>query len=335
MSPTAQQQHVQPQLGRLESVPLRQTWTSEALSFTPWLAQTDNLLLLGESLGLKLQFEGKETAVGPFRADILCKDLDTDTWVLIENQIERTDHAHLGQILTYAAGLHAATIIWVSAQFTDEHRAALDWLNEITDEEFAFFGVEVELWRIGDSSPAPRFNVVSKPNNWTRAVSTSARRVARGEPQGIDINRVAYWSAFGKVLDALDGPLKSRQQPPRSGYYSFTIDAEKELYLYAYRLVEKHRIGVYVALYGEASRYYFQQLSAVRDEIEQEVGGPLWWEEPQPNKKYWIGMSLDNADPLNESDWPRQHEWLAMRLQTIYRVFVPRISALQFTGQSV
>ena len=157
------------------------------------------------------------------------RSIETDTWVLIENQIERTDHTHLGQVLTYAAGLHAATIIWISSQFTDEHRAALDWLNEITDEEFAFFGVEVELWRIGGSSPAPRFNVVSKPNDWTRAVSTSARRVARGEPEGIDINRVAYWSEFGKALDALGGPLKSRQQPPRLGYYSFTIDAKKEL----------------------------------------------------------------------------------------------------------
>jgi hypothetical protein len=145
---------------------------------------------------------------------------------------------------------------------------------------------------------------------------------------------VAYWSEFGKVLDALGGPLKSRQQPPRSEYYSFTIDARKQLYLYAYRLIEKRRIGVYIALYGEASRHYFEQLSAARDEIEQEVGGPLWWEAPQPNKKYWVGMSLDNADPLNGSDWPRQHEWLATRLQTMYRVFVPRMSTLQFTGPS-
>jgi hypothetical protein len=118
------------------------------------------------------------------------------------------------------------------------------------------------------------------------------------------------------------------------GYYWFTIDAAKNCYLYAYRLVDKRRIGVYIALYGKESRYYFEQLSAARKEIEQAVGGDLWWEQPQPNKKYWIGMSLDNADPLNESDWPRQHEWLATRLQTMYRVFVPRLSALQFTEQS-
>lgn len=147
-------------LGRLEKVDLRNFWTTEAGDFTPWLAQEENIALLGEAVGVELEVEAQEKSVGPFRADILCKDTSTDQWVLIENQLERTDHTHLGQLLTYGAGLNAVTIVWIAAKFTEEHRAALDWLNEITDERFNFFGLEVELWRIGDSLAAPKFNII-------------------------------------------------------------------------------------------------------------------------------------------------------------------------------
>src|SRR6185437_4226591 len=139
-------------LGRLIKVNLRDVFPTEAGSFTPWLAQEENLSLLSETIGINLQCEAQEKDVGPFRADILCKDTITDNWVLIENQIERTDHTHLGQLLTYAAGLQAVTIVWVAERFTEEHRAALDWLNERTDAHINFFGLEIELWKIGDSA---------------------------------------------------------------------------------------------------------------------------------------------------------------------------------------
>ena len=138
-------------LGRLERVELRDIWLSEASDFTPWLARKENLEILGQTLGMiDLELEAQERPVGPFRADILCKDIETNRWVLIENQLERTDHNHLGQLLTYASGLEAVTIVWIAARFTEEHRSTLDWLNRITDESFRFFGLEVEHWRIGD-----------------------------------------------------------------------------------------------------------------------------------------------------------------------------------------
>jgi hypothetical protein len=117
------------ELGKLERVDLRDIWTSEASDFTPWLARERNLEILGDTLGIELELEAQEKAVGPFRADILCKDIATDSWVLIENQLERTDHTHLGQLLTYASGLEAVTIVWIAARFTEEHRSTLDWLN--------------------------------------------------------------------------------------------------------------------------------------------------------------------------------------------------------------
>ena len=183
-------------LGRLEKIDLREIWTSEAVDFTPWLARPENLEVLASALGLELEVEAQEKEVGPFRADILCKDLDGDSWVLIENQLERTDHTHLGQLLTYAAGLQAVTIIWVAARFSEEHRASLDWFNEITDERFRFFGLEVELWKIGSSPAAPKFNVVSKPNDWTRSVSKAARRISDEPVSETKALQLKYWTVL-------------------------------------------------------------------------------------------------------------------------------------------
>src|SRR4051812_2973733 len=109
-------------LGCLERVELRNIWLSESSDFTPWLAREENLKILGETLRIDLELEAQERPVGPFRADILCKDTaEKDRWVLIENQLERTNHGHLGQLLTYASGLEAVTIVWIAAHFTEEH----------------------------------------------------------------------------------------------------------------------------------------------------------------------------------------------------------------------
>ena len=181
-------------LGRLHAVELRDVWEDEARDFTPWLGNEENLGLLGEAVGLELELETLEAEVGPFAADILCKNIADDTWVLIENQVEKTDHRHLGQILTYAAGLSAKTVIWLAKQFTEEHRAALDWLNENTAEDLSFFGLEIELWCIGDSPPAPKFNVVSKPNDWTREVKTRSASVTA--PSDTKKTQYQFWTAF-------------------------------------------------------------------------------------------------------------------------------------------
>ena len=142
-------------LGRLQRVDPRSIWLHEALNFTPWLAREENLAILAEALGMELRLESQEQGVGPYRADIVCLEPLSGHKVLIENQLEKTDHVHLGQVITYAAGLEAVTVVWVSTRFTDEHRAAIDWLNSISGEDYRFFALEIELWQIGDSAPAP------------------------------------------------------------------------------------------------------------------------------------------------------------------------------------
>ena len=163
-----------PNLAKIERVPdLRATWPNEAQDFTPWLAE--NIAQLGEALGMDLELQQIEAPVGGYSLDILATDLNRSRPVIIENQLETTDHDHLGKLLTYAAGFDAEAVVWVTREFRDEHRQALDWLNQRTGEDTQFFGITVELWRIGDSLPAPHFNVVASPNGWSKRGQSSCR----------------------------------------------------------------------------------------------------------------------------------------------------------------
>ena len=152
------------ELGMIEKVRLRSVWEHEAENFTPWLA--DNISLLGDALGMDIEVRAQETAVGIYWLDILAHDRENDRPVVIENQLGVTDHDHLGKLLTYAAGFDANTMVWVAGEFRDEHREALDLLNQRTGEDTQFFGIEMELSKIGDSLPAPNFKLVAIPRKW-------------------------------------------------------------------------------------------------------------------------------------------------------------------------
>ena len=154
-----------PEFGSLSPVGLRECWPDEARDLTPWLASDVGIALLGRTLGLELSCEGTEVAAGPFSADILARDLSSDALVVIENQLEQTDHDHFGKVLTYAAVLNASTVIWIAKKFTEEHRKAVEWLNElVSEDELVLYGIELQVWKIGDSAPAPRLEVVCGPN---------------------------------------------------------------------------------------------------------------------------------------------------------------------------
>jgi Domain of unknown function (DUF4268) len=314
-------------LGRLERVELRNIWLSEPSDFTPWLVLKENLDILGETLGLDLELEARERPVGPFRADILCKDIGTDRWVLIENQLERTDHIHLGQLLTYASGLEAVTIVWIAARFTEEHRSTLDWLNRITNESFRFFGLEVELWRIGDSPAAPKFNIVSKPNDWTQSVAQAARAIDDAELSETRIMQRAYWTAFDKVLAALGGPVSGGKKPQLQSWMAYSI-GRSHLTLNAVMVRSKRQVRAELYISGNKAKAFFHLLAAQKEAIERELGFGLDWEELPEGQDSRISISLDDAEPENEADWPRQLEWLARRLNEMHRVLAPRVRAL-------
>jgi hypothetical protein len=314
-------------LGRLERVELRDIWLSEASDFTPWLARKENLDILGETLGIDLELEAQERPVGPFRADILCKDIGTYRWVLIENQLERTDHNHLGQLLTYASGLEAVTIVWIAARFTEEHRSTLDWLNRITDESFRFFGLEVELWRIGDSAAAPKFNIVSKPNDWSQSIAQAARAIDEGELSETRVMQRTYWAAFDKVLAASGGPVSGGKKPQPQSWMSYAI-GRSGVTLNAAMVRPKKQVRAELYLSGAKAKAFFHLLTEQKAEIEHDLGFALDWEELPEGKDSRVSVSLDDADPGNETDWKRQHEWLAERLNEMHRVLAPRVRAL-------
>src|SRR3990172_8773103 len=197
-----------PQLGILRAVDPRSMWRDEGADFTPWLAQPENIQRLGQAIGLELEAEHTEMAVGPFAADILARDSATGDYVIIENQLARTNHDHLGKAITYAAALGASTIVWVAPAFTDEHRKALDWLNDNSVDTLSFFGIQVELWAIDESNPAVRFNVVSRPTELVRRATLQAS----GDLTPTRRLQLEWWTAFRDALVSAKA-LPSTQTP--------------------------------------------------------------------------------------------------------------------------
>lgn len=314
-------------LGRLERVGLRDIWTTEATDFTPWLACPENLSVLAETLGIDLELEAQERAVGPFRADILCKEIGADRWVLIENQLERTDHGHLGQLLTYASGLEAVTIVWIAARFTEEHRSTLDWLNRITDDSFRFFGLEVELWRIGNSPAAPKFNIVSKPNDWSHSVAQAVHAIDDAELSETRIAQRAYWAALHAVLNAAGGPVSGGRKPQPQSWMAYPI-GRTGFWLGAVMIRPKNQVRAELYISGDQAKSFLAALKSEREAIERELGYPLEWEELPSRRDCRIASYLDAIDPEDEADWPRQHAWLAKRLNDLHRVLSQRVKAL-------
>ncbi len=313
-------------LGKLEHVGLREIWDSEDKDFTPWLAEESNLELLAETIGMELELEATEKEVGLFRADILCKSVDDNSWVLIENQIERTDHRHLGQLLTYAAGLQAVTIVWIASEFREEHRATLDWLNEITDESFRFFGLEVELWRIDNSLAAPKFNIISKPNNWSKSISQAAQRISEQPTTETRALQYRYWQQLLEYLRSSGSQLRL-QKPAPHHWHTFSV-GRTNFHIAAFLNTRDKRIGVELNMTDrDYAKSFFNLLAQDKAAIEQEIGATLEWKE-LPEKKSSKIVQAKEADPKNESDWPSQHEWFKESIETFDRVFRKRLKEL-------
>jgi hypothetical protein len=319
------------QLAKMSQIDLRDIWESEAGHFTPWLAKEENICLLGEALQLELEVEASEKDVGPFRADILCRDINSDRAVLIENQLETTDHVHLGQILTYAAGLKALTVIWIAKRFTEEHRATLDWLNAITDDTIHFFGVEMELWRIGDSSPAPRFNIVAKPNDWSSRVSKAASKVQFEDLSDTKKLQWEYWTALSDWLSNESELIRPQKALPQH-WTNFAI-GRSGMHLAATVNSRTKTIAVQLYMHTSEAKSQFKQLLSRKKEIEKQLGFDLEWLELPEKIASVIVYELEGADFNQKNDWKRQHAWLKSTLEKFHTVFKPIVRSLGDSDQ--
>ena len=314
----------QPELGKLEKINLRQAWKHEATEFTPWLAQEENLNQLADTLGLsELELVQTEHTIGDFKLDILCTDDQGE--VIIENQLEPTDHKHLGQLLTYAAGIEANKVIWVAESFRPEHIAALEFLNHNTTSTLSFFAVEIALWKIGNSAMAPSFNVVVKPNDWSKANRESARAASASSP--IKQQQLKFWTEWKIYLSKVKSHLKPQKADPK---HWITLSAGRTGLRYSATIHSRqNRLGAELYISHENSKAYFAQLAQQKAIIEQDLGFSMDWQELPDAHACRIITYKSDVFLDNDETWQDGFAWLTATLEKMDKVLRPFISALQ------
>ncbi|AET64276.1 DUF4268 domain-containing protein [Methanothrix harundinacea] len=308
-------------LGELKLLNVRFKWTNEATEFTPWLAEEDNLSRLGLALGLELELENTEVSVGPYSADILAKDIGNGKYVIIENQLEKTDHDHLGKAITYASFLDATAIVWIASDFTDEHKKALDWLNDHTSEELSFYGVKLELWQIDESRPAIRFNVVSRPIDIVRQIKVSDNLTEAKKLQ------LEFWTKFRDRL------MKCKEIPsvqtPRPQYWYDVSLGKSGINLSNVANTYDNKIGVRVYISNRIADIVLPQLMEIRQKIEEEIGETLLWDPHPENRDKVIGLYRD-ANLAQKENWDEYLDWLTETTIKFRVIFSRVIRQLDF-----
>ncbi len=309
------------ELGALIEVDLREVWGYEASDFTPWLKE--NIDRLNQVLGIDIEITEREGPVGPFAVDLVGQDLGSGRTVIIENQLAPTDHTHLGQLLTYTAGRGAKIVIWISPQFREEHRQALDWLNENTGEDQAFFGVEIKLVRIDDSRPAPLFRLVSQPNEWQKSITSTRATSTRGEAYQ------AFWTAFLERLKERAPGLTNAKKGLPQNWCSISAGRTGFAYAAAFKLKGRFGVELYIDTGDkEKNKQFFDQLYEQKDSIERELDMALSWERLDNARACRIAISREGSIDAGEEELNDLHDWAIANLIKFRDVFGKRIKAL-------
>lgn len=314
------------ELSKLEPVDLREVWKHEASHFTPWLA--DNIEELGDVLGLELEVKTSEAGVGTFSLDILAHDLASDRPVVIENQLDNTDHDHLGKLLTYAAGYDAHILVWIVKEFRPEHRAAIDSLNRRTGEDTAFFGVAVEAWRIEESPPAARFNVVALPNDWEKQ-GVSETTSSGGGP--LTDKRRRYRDFWQPVIDELRDNhnfTKSKKAQPQnwmrfgSGFSGLPLSV-------SFQQGGVASVGMNLDRPDkEANESIYDALLKRQAAIEAKIGEPLIWKRMEHAKVCRIEMRREGTIDDDYESLDEIRQWMTRSLLQFKQVLSPHLDEL-------
>lgn len=292
-----------PNLGKLREIQdLRKVWPHEAQSFTPWLAEEDNLALLANTVGLEITLNETESSVGDFNVDIYASETGTDRKIIIENQLEDTNHDHLGKLITYASGKSADIIIWVVKRAREEHRAAIEWLNNHTDENISFFLVEIKLYQIGNSDIAVKFEVVEKPNDWTKEI----KRITNNSPT--QQARYDYWVAFNDYAfrNAAFSKQFNKRKASTDHWMTFSIGSSAcQICISQIRKNNRAIVEWYISDDKSLYRKFYSNKAA----IESEIGVSLEWNE-LPEKKASRILAYKTVDFNNKDNWPEQFDWI-------------------------
>ena len=290
-------------LGILEEIKdLRTVWPHETLDFTPWLSQDDNISLLADAVGLEITVDETESSVGDFNVDIYASETGTDRKIIIENQLEDTNHDHLGKLITYASGKSADVVIWVVKHAREEHKAAIEWLNNHTDDKIGFFLCEIKLYKIGNSEPAAKFEVMEKPNDWTKEVKKNE------SISGTQQQRYDYWVAFEDYAFQNTQFAKNfnRRKPSTDHWMNFSVGSSA--CHIAVSQIQK-RDELVVELYINEDKELFNSLLQHKDDIEATAGFSFDWRE-LPEKKASRIVVQKSAALSNQAKWSEQFDWL-------------------------
>ena len=285
-------------LGKLKEIDIRDVWQHEQHDFSKWLASEENIQELGDVLNLSLTDIETEKFVGNYRCDILCKDEITGKTVLIENQLEATNHDHLGKIITYASGLDASVVVWIVSSARPEHASAIEWLNKHTDNELAFFLIEVHAYRIGNSEPAPQFKIIEQPNDFVKTVKTIAQGTGLSESEK---KRLEFWNMFNDVLEERGKPFNKRKASTDHWYSVAMGSSECHISIDLVNKEHKIRVGVWIA----DNKDLFDMLYLHKEEIEEICKIKLTWDRLDNRKAslvctYIKGLDFDKQDNYAE-----------------------------------
>lgn len=303
-------------LSTLEEIKdLRSVWPHEALDFTPWLA--DNIDMLADAVGLDITVDETESSVGDFNVDIYASETGRDRKIIIENQLEDTNHDHLGKLITYASGKSADIIIWVVKRAREEHKAAIEWLNAHTDEKIAFFLCEIKLYKIGNSEPAVKFEVIERPNDWAKEIKKADNNSPRHQ------KRLEYWTAFNDyAFKNSDYAKQFKPRKPSTDHWMDVSIGSSAAHLSITMIQKRNETGV--ELYISDDKELFKQLRDKKDSIEKEAGITFDWQE-LPEKKASRVIVTNPADFDNPSKWPSQFDWIIDTMVKMKKAFKKHI----------
>ena len=285
-------------LGKMQEVDIREIWKHEQYDFSKWLSAEENINELGNILNLSLTDVKTEQFVGGYRCDIICKDEITGKSVLIENQLEQTNHDHLGKIITYASGLDASVVVWIVSEAREEHASAIEWLNNHTDDNLAFFLIEIHAYTIGDSNTAPMFKIIEQPNDFARSVKAAA---VNGELSEAQQRRQEFWTMFNDVLDQRGRPFNKRKATTDHWYNVAIGSSQCAISIDLVNKEHKIRVGLWIS----NSKELFDSLFLQKAEIEEKIGFELDWDRLDGKKASVVcttipGLNFNKQDNYHE-----------------------------------
>lgn len=293
------------QLGKLEKVDIREIWKNEAKDFTSWLAKEENLTLLSDEIGISMNLITAEAGVGQFSADILAEEPNTGRKIIIENQLEQTDHDHFGKLFTYGSGKDAGILIWICKHVREEHRQAIDWLNEKTDNTLHVFVIRMEAWKIDDSKPAPKFQVICSPNDWAKIIKnppTDGNKLSETNLRQLD-----FWTEFNIYMSENNPGFKSRKPQPQH-WYDLAIGNSQA---YISLTVSFTKNFIRSELYIPNNKELFKKLNNEKGAIEKELGLNLEWNELPNNKASSVSLRKTAPRIKDKEAWQTCFAWYA------------------------